>query len=302
MKIDEIPTNSLDAFSTTLTSLTCDELAELLEQMKGLFTGSNLEELSPDKPVIFHGDLHGDVETVFRLWSRLGDRDRYQLVFLGDYIDRGPNQIEALLLVGALKAQRPEEVVVLRGNHELDPRLSVYPHDYPEQLKWRCGSELGTTLYKISLDLFSKMPLYALYRDYIGLHGGPPFSILHKCKGRPCLMEKSLGVLEDVLWSDPDELLGQAICSWNDSLEECIKENYYRGVGRIWGAGATREFLERVGMRKIVRGHTSVEGHAIIHNKSVITLFTRSGPPYYNSRASVLVVDGDEKIVSLNFM
>ena len=66
------------------------------------------------------GDVHGCVDKLVRLLARCrahaGDRRR-RLVFVGDYIDRGPDSrgvIETLL-----KLQRSEpEVICLRGNHE----------------------------------------------------------------------------------------------------------------------------------------------------------------------------------------
>jgi diadenosine tetraphosphatase ApaH/serine/threonine PP2A family protein phosphatase len=66
------------------------------------------------------GDVHGCLDKLVRLLARCrahaGDRRR-RVVFVGDYIDRGPDSrgvIETLL-----KLQRSEpDVICLRGNHE----------------------------------------------------------------------------------------------------------------------------------------------------------------------------------------
>ena len=41
-----------------------------------------------------------------------------KLVFLGDYIDRGPFGVEVILLLLILKQRYPTSVYLLRGNHE----------------------------------------------------------------------------------------------------------------------------------------------------------------------------------------
>ncbi|ALU11536.1 serine/threonine protein phosphatase [Ignicoccus islandicus DSM 13165] len=289
MNLEDLPTDSLSEFLAATETLSCSDLGELLEQGISLLDPKP-QELDPSKPALFHGDLHGDIETPFEVWRKVGDIKGFNLIFLGDYVDRGPNQIETLLLVLSLKAKRPEEVAVLRGNHEPPRNLIPSPHDYPIELRERCGDEME--LYELSLKLFDRMPLFAIYGRYLGVHGGPPFR--KGCKGISCLDQPDL---EAVLWSDPDELLGEEICAYEDPLEKCIERNYYRGAGYIWGAGATREFLEATGFEKIVRGHTAVNGIAFTHRNRVITLFTRRGPPYYNERAAALLVKGEEKAV-----
>jgi hypothetical protein len=75
------------------------------------------------------GDLHGDVHCA-RAWLRrtgalnltswqwLDERSR--LIFLGDYIDKGPDSRAVLELVHRLTVEFPERVTALLGNHELN--------------------------------------------------------------------------------------------------------------------------------------------------------------------------------------
>jgi serine/threonine protein phosphatase 1 len=64
------------------------------------------------------GDIHGCLAKLFALMEKLPiDRENDTLVFLGDYIDRGPDSrgvVEAVLQV----RQTHRKTVCLRGNHE----------------------------------------------------------------------------------------------------------------------------------------------------------------------------------------
>ncbi len=65
------------------------------------------------------GDIHGDTAQLFKLMScfpKLTAEDT--LVFVGDYVDRGPNSKGAVEFVRALPSETPAKVVALRGNHE----------------------------------------------------------------------------------------------------------------------------------------------------------------------------------------
>lgn len=71
--------------------------------------------------VLAVGDVHGCYSLLRKLVEEIirfnPIRDR--LIFLGDYIDRGPNSIDVVEYVfDDLQAKFPESVIALRGNHE----------------------------------------------------------------------------------------------------------------------------------------------------------------------------------------
>jgi serine/threonine protein phosphatase 1 len=73
------------------------------------------------EPRIFAvGDIHGCRLKLDRLLAKLDWRPENQetLVFLGDYIDRGPDSFGVVETVLGLKNRYPQEVVLLKGNHE----------------------------------------------------------------------------------------------------------------------------------------------------------------------------------------
>ncbi len=79
-----------------------------------------LLELSAPMQIV--GDIHGQFLDLLRLFEFKGMPDgtstsaRY--LFLGDYVDRGPNGLECMFLLMALKIKHPEQIWMLRGNHE----------------------------------------------------------------------------------------------------------------------------------------------------------------------------------------
>jgi serine/threonine protein phosphatase 1 len=64
------------------------------------------------------GDIHGCHDALLELLDRIPlDWSRDQLVFMGDYIDRGPKSFEVVEHLIGLKSVHPG-IVFLKGNHE----------------------------------------------------------------------------------------------------------------------------------------------------------------------------------------
>ena len=72
-----------------------------------------------DAPVIVVGDVHGSlVDTRAALRTGAGQfASRY--LFIGDYVDKGPQQVETLWYLIALKLVHPTRIFLLRGDHEM---------------------------------------------------------------------------------------------------------------------------------------------------------------------------------------
>ena len=77
-------------------------------------------------PIKVFGDIHGqyqDLMRFFDLWGTPsddtnGDIEAYDYLFLGDYVDRGSHSLETICLLMALKVKYPDQIHLLRGNHE----------------------------------------------------------------------------------------------------------------------------------------------------------------------------------------
>lgn len=78
------------------------------------------------------GDIHGDLEAVLKNEGQLPELDEGDtLVFLGDYLDRGPQSAQVIEHLRSLPRRTPARVIALRGNHE-DAWLRVIDQGWPE--------------------------------------------------------------------------------------------------------------------------------------------------------------------------
>ena len=78
------------------------------------------------------GDIHGDLEalsTIMSAFPALTKTDT--VVFVGDYIDRGPNSAQVVDYIRKLPGKTAAKVVSLRGNHD-DAWLRVIERGWPE--------------------------------------------------------------------------------------------------------------------------------------------------------------------------
>ncbi|SEA16226.1 serine/threonine protein phosphatase 1 [Desulfuromusa kysingii] len=98
------------------------------------------------KRLIAIGDIHGHLSKLDHLLSQVQPTDQDQLVFLGDYIDRGPQSKQVIDALIDLQMEYPK-TVFLRGNHEqlfLDALIN-------------CGAIEGERLEEMSLSWAQKM-------------------------------------------------------------------------------------------------------------------------------------------------
>lgn len=273
-------------------------LIELLNEVIGILRDERLKEdnringgtiLPGDTRFLVLGDIHGDFDTLVKILSKVDvirflDNRRGFLVFLGDYIDRGQNQIEVISLILLLKKYYMDRVIVLRGNHEPPRELPPYPHDFPYVLQVHYGNE-AWSIYNKFMELFDELPYVAIAeRNILFLHGGPPVSTLKDNIDYKEYLDLNsypprLSVLEEVLWNDPVEYIDYA-------------ENSPRGAGKVFGPKVTGKVLEIVNVKAIIRGHEpALEGYKLNHHGRVVTLFSRLGSPYFNIKAAYMLVD-----------
>jgi protein phosphatase len=250
-----------------------------------------LIEASPVGEAIVVGDLHGDLESLTSILDssnflkKVEDGKDVLLIFLGDYGDRGIRSPEVYYVVLKLKELFPDNVILMRGNHEGPPDLLASPHDLPAHLNRKFGTR-GSEAYLKLRELFNHLYTGVLVKgEVIFLHGGVPSQaknvddIAYAHEKHP--RERHL---EEILWSDPWEGISGTIAS-------------PRGAGKLFGEDVTSNLLRMLGVIALVRGHeSSEEGYKTNHDNKVLTLFSRRGPPYRNKFGAYLHLDLQQKL------
>jgi protein phosphatase len=124
-----------------------------------------LIKIQKAKKVIFVGDTHGDLDAsqkVIKDYLKEGNK----IVFLGDYVDRGPFSKENLDFLLEQKEKNPDKIFLLQGNHEGHRILKFFPAEFWESLSNEEYQKYSQIVENFSLALVAK--------NIIALHGALP--------------------------------------------------------------------------------------------------------------------------------
>ena len=95
-------------------------LLEIMRRAKAVLSAEpNL--LRVDGKVVIVGDIHGQFYDLVAMLRKLKGRQpdsNMKVLFLGDYVDRGNYGPEVAAYLFTLKLKSPNDVFLLRGNHE----------------------------------------------------------------------------------------------------------------------------------------------------------------------------------------
>lgn len=243
------------------------------------FTDDFIVYLPADGEAIFIGDTHGDPDAAVSIIEQekfieameKGEENKY-LVFLGDYVDRGKGDIENIEQIIALYKKYPDNVVLLRGNHEgkettdkdfiisllkkygnneLIETLGNYEILKGGEKSFRLDRDFVEKLYSTDnevkkLDekyneLFEKLPgVVVCGNGIIGVHGGIPSRDVKSLRE---LNDKDL--LFQMRWNDPSKFLSTD------------REMNHRGSKQLseFSEKAFNRFMDAMGGKIMVRAH-----------------------------------------------
>ncbi|KAE9616782.1 hypothetical protein Lal_00034470 [Lupinus albus] len=276
--------------------LDCNEIADLCDTAERIFSGEP-SVIQLRAPIKIFGDLHGQFGDLMRLFdeygapSTAGDIAYIDYLFLGDYVDRGQHSLETISLLLALKVEYPNNVHLIRGNHEAADINALF--GFRIECIERMGERDGIWAWHRINRLFNWLPLAALIeKKIICMHGGIGRSINHVEQieniQRPITMEAGSIVLMDLLWSDPTE---------NDSVEG-LRPNA-RGPGLVtFGPDRVMEFCNNNDLQLIVRAHECVmDGFERFAQGHLITLFSATNYCGTANNAGAILVLGRDLVV-----
>ncbi|KAI9834360.1 MAG: hypothetical protein M1819_002971 [Sarea resinae] len=281
--LDEMITRLLDAgYAGKVTKAVClknAEITAICAAAREVFLSQPaLVELQP--PVKIVGDVHGQYTDLIRMFEMCGFPPNANYLFLGDYVDRGKQSLETILLLLCYKLKFPENFFLLRGNHECANVTRVY--GFYDECKRRCNIKI----WKTFIDTFNTLPIASIVAGKIFcVHGGLSPSLSHMDDIRQIARPTDVpdyGLLNDLLWSDPADM---------DSDWEANE----RGVSYCFGKKVIMEFLQRHDFDLVCRAHMVVEdGYEFFNDRILVTVF--SAPNYcgeFDNWGAVMSVSGE---------
>ena len=210
------------------------------------------------------GDIHGHADALRRLLRALGYQESdglfrhpgRRVIFVGDFVDRGPDGIAVLDLVMRLQTEAEAaggSVASLLGNHEMmllaayrfGRRSTGLGSNFLSRWKQNGGNRkdiAGLTLRH--LDWMAQLPAMALVDDYLLMHADAPFYI--KC-----------GRTVDEVNAAFNKLLRRSdALAWEEMLEDFARRGAF--VQGTSGEEFARRFLSIFGGRQLLHGHTPI--------------------------------------------
>ena len=268
-----------------------DVMRIFLKLMERLNQENNVILVS--SPVYIVGDIHGqldDLRWMFRTCGLLEKKDQpldlkgNKFLFMGDYVDRGYHSLNTFLYLACLKLRYPDQVFLLRGNHESRQVSTRYGFYYEVILNYGHAG-----LWMMANDVFDLLPMAALVdEDVFCVHGGlspmlpmiERISLLDRQKELP-----PKGPLCDLCWSDPEN-----VKTWRENT---------RGAGYLFGRDETRKFTIINRIEFVCRSHQlAQEGHAEYfgygeHEYRLITIWSAPNYSYRSGNKASVMLKGD---------
>mmetsp|Transcript_85868 Transcript_85868/g.224090 ORF Transcript_85868/g.224090 Transcript_85868/m.224090 type:complete len:308 (+) Transcript_85868:126-1049(+) len=234
--------------------------------------------LDLEAPIKICGDIHGQYHDLLRMFDMGGFPPESNYLFLGDYVDRGKQSVETIILLLVYKVMYEENFFMLRGNHECAAITRIYGF-YDE-----CKRRYNIKLWKTFCDVFNCLPVCALVDEkIICMHGGLSPEITQMDQIRRLVRPTDVpdtGLICDLLWADPDK----DIFGWAEND---------RGVSFIFGPDVVSTFLSKLDMDLVCRAHQVVEdGYEFFAKRQLITLF--SAPNYcgeFDNAGAMMSID-----------
>ncbi|OHS94086.1 Serine/threonine-protein phosphatase beta isoform [Tritrichomonas foetus] len=233
---------------------------------------------SDDKPTFIIGDLHGNLYDLYKILGNHLLPPFANYIFLGDLVDRGEHSLEIVLIVFSLKILYPENVFLLRGNHECE-NVSKKSGFYSEvEVKYH-----GYNIFNECMITFSQLPIATILNDeFFCVHAGISEELTYVSQieeiTRPVIIKSHLNLINGIIWSDP-------------SFEIPGFSESRRGIGCSYGFDVLLKFLNRNNLKMMIRGHECInEGYRLSFNNKLATVFSASRYCGYHENIGAIMI------------
>ncbi|KAL0895199.1 hypothetical protein ABMA27_013640 [Loxostege sticticalis] len=217
-------------------------------------------------PVYAVGDLHGNLGALLAmeaaLWPSGTALAPARLLFLGDYVDRGAHGAELMAYLLAAKLQRPNAILLVRGNHETRDIQKMFTF-YNECVS-KYGETEGPKIWNAVNNVFDVLPLAAVVDDKVFCcHGGipPPWvcpliSAIDKVPVPLTRPAEQSSIAWELLWNDPIKPNKMtATLALELAANEGFAANSKRGTGHVFDQTALDRFLLANQLSHVLRAH-----------------------------------------------
>ncbi|CAO2624133.1 Serine/threonine-protein phosphatase with EF-hands 1 [Lemmus lemmus] len=284
------------------------EVRKVLKQMPNF----NHIKTFPSKEITICGDLHGKLDDLLLIFYKNGlPSENNPYVFNGDFVDRGHNSMEILMILLVSFLVYPTDLHLNRGNHE----------DFMMNLRYGFTREIlqkyklhGRKILQVLEEVYTWLPIGTIIdNEILVIHGGisestdlntlhhiqrnkmrsvlmPPMSInreratdLKRIKAglsttAPENAESERSSTEQLTKHEWEQIIDLL---WSDprGRKGCYP-NTSRGGGCYFGPDVTSKILNKNQLKMLIRSHEcKPDGYEICHDGKVITLFSASN--YY---------------------
>ena len=226
---------------------------------------SKLVQIRSKDKIVFIGDTHGDLQATKKILEKFL-KPGFILVFLGDYVDRGPSSKENIDLLLKMKQKHPDQIYLLLGNHDAWSQVRCYPADF-----WSSLSEEGMMHYA---KIFEEFPLVFSCGNLIATHGAIP-------------KVKKIDEIENIQIGDPNWMA----TLWGDFSEGDVVSSSLTGRPTF-----TKSYFDKVmqalGKKLLIRAHQP-NAPELMFDKHCLTIFTSCA---YGRKRVVALADMSKEI------
>lgn len=243
-------------------------MRDILKKIQRLNEPKLIKIKEKAKRIVFVGDTHGDLEVSEKVIGNYLNAEN-KIVFLGDYVDRGPKSKENVDFLLKKKIEEPKSIYLLQGNHEGYPYINFAQASF-----WARLSEKEYNFYR---RVFQHLPLAVSIREVLALHGAFP-------------NVESLEQINDI---EPGSKKWKQI-TWGDFVEKKGSAGFLGCSRPRFGKSWFLNIMNNLNKEVLIRSHQPGCPRSIFNDRC-LTIFSSSS---YSDRREIAILNMKQEVES----